>query len=165
MNNRALEYGLSGNKTFDVIAGADIHDFSRQILKNGIYVLTTSQTEQLEELAEDVVWAKASDLKLKKESDNWSYFMIDTSDLNAKKLNDSQKLFAVKVHGSLKDKYDSEQELPDYSENMNMLRKEGNIKKTKIWLPTQNYIKEYIKDGNVVARASRLGDFGYDSDF
>jgi hypothetical protein len=158
MNNDTLEYGLSGRQTFDAIAGADIQDFAAKILKNGVYRLTSSQTEQLEELAADIVWAKADDLGLQGDTDEWSYFLIDTSDLNAERLNDSQRLFAVKTHGSLDSKYDPKQQTHDYGETMKMLQRR--ISQTRLWLPTQNHIKAYVKDGNVVARASRL--YGFD---
>jgi len=164
--NNNLEYGLSGRQTFDAIAGADIDGFTNQILDNGVYVLTPQQIIQLKgDLSVDIVWAKASDLKLQKETDEWSYFLIDTSDLNAEKLNDSQRPFAVKAHGSLESKYDSEQELPDYGVNMNMLRTAGSIKQTKLWLPTPTHIETYLEEGAVVARASWLFDFDYGSSF
>jgi len=152
-----LEYGLSGRQTFDTIAGVDIQDFSTQILKNGVYVLTQSQTEQLEELAGDIVWAKADGLGLKRKNDAWSYFLIDTSDLNGKNLNQDQRPFSAKVYGSLDSKYDFKQESPDYGEAMKMLS--GKISKTTIWLPNQDHIKKYVKNGDVVARASGLDSF------
>ncbi len=158
IHNRCLEYGLGGRQSFDTIAGADIGEFTRQIINNWVYELTSSQVDQIGNL--DIFWAKASDLKLKKQNDSWSYFLIDTSDLNAEKLNDSQRPFAVKAHGSLELKYDPEQELFDYGENMNILRNEGEINETRIWLPTPNHIKGYIKKGGVVARVSRLDYFG-----
>ncbi len=165
IHDKCLEYGLGGRQSFDTIAGADIGEFTRQIFKNRIYELTPSQVDRLESLG--VFWVKASDLKLKKHNffNNWSYFLIDTSDVTAEKLNDSQRFFAVKAHGSLVLKYDSKQELPDYGENMNMLREEGEINKTGIWLPTPDHIKGYIKEGGVVARVSGLGDFGVTSNF
>lgn len=159
-----LEYGLSGRQTFDTIAGADIQDFAAQILKNGVYRLTSSQTKQLEGLAEDIVWTKADDLELQRDTDEWSYFLIDTSDLNAGRLNDAQTIFATKAHGSLDSKYDPKQDSPDYGETMKMLKRK--IGKTRLWLPTQDHIKAYIEDGgDVVARASRLCDFDDLSDF
>lgn len=163
MNGRALEYGLSGRQTFDAIAGADIQDFSRQILKNGVYLLTPSKTEQLEKLAEDIVWVKASHLRLQKEDDAWSYFLVNTSDINAEKLNEAQRAFAAKAHGSLDSKYDSGQESHDYGETMKMLS--GRISQTKFWLPKPNHIKKHIPKGKIVARAGRLFSFGSNSYF
>jgi len=163
MNDGILEYGLSGRKTFDAIAGADIQDFTAQILENGVFRLTQSQKNQLEESSSDIVWAKADELGLKKDNDEWSYFPIRTSDLNAEKLNASQRLFAAKAHGSMDSKYGPEQKLSDYGKTMEMLR--PMISQTRIWLPTQNHITKYVKEGDTVARASWLGSFGSDSVF
>jgi len=154
-----LEYGLSGRQTFDSIAGEDIDDFTKQILQTGAYNLTPQQEKQLEDLTADIVWAKAADLALTKENDEWSYFIIDTSDAAAAKLNDEQRRFAVKVHGSSESKFDPKQSLPDYAENMNMLLKEGKIKQTRLWLPNPNHIKSYLNNKCVVARACWLGNF------
>lgn len=160
----SLEYGLGGRQAFDAVAGEDIVEFTRQILEKGAYTLSENQKEQLEALALDIAWQKADDLGLVKEDDEWSYFLINTSDINGSKLKNAQKPFAVKVHGSMKTKYDSKQKLPDYAENMIMLRKEGKIEQTRIYLPTQAHIERYIPENGVVARASRLYFFGI-SDF
>ncbi len=169
IHNRCLEYGLGGMHSFDDIAGADIGEFTKQILNKGGYKLTSSQVDQLESLDEpeslDVFWVKASDLKLKKDrNDTWSYILIDTSDVTASKLNDSQRFFAVKAHGSL-ELEDVGQELPDYEKNMNMLREEGKINETRIWLPTPDHIEDYIEEMGVVARACRILDFRHCSVF
>ena len=158
-----LEYGLSGRQAFDAIAGENIGEFTGQIIQNGVYRLTEPQAKKLEGLTADIVWAKATDLDLERVNDEWSYFIIDTSDVTAKKLNAAQRLFAVKVHGSMETKYDPTQKLPDYGENMNMLQ--GRIQKTRLWLPTSRHIESYLKEGEVVARASGLGDFVSDSYF
>ncbi len=159
IQNGNLEYGLSGRQTFDAIAGEDIGKFTRQIVGDGVYRLDEQQIKQLEGLDANIVWAKAEDLDLKKQSDEGSYLLIDTSDIKAEKLNDAQKPFAVKVHGSMESKYYPEQKLPDYGENMNMLAEDGGIRQTRLWLPTPSHIGGYLKEGGVVARASRLSSF------
>ena len=159
----SLEYGLSGRQAFDDIAGKNINKFTRQILQKGAYRLTKPQVRKLENLAADIVWAKAADLNLVCNSEEWSYFLIDTSDITAGSLNDAQKPFAAKAYGSMETKYTPEQKLSDYGENMSMLKREGKINKTRLFLPTPAYIEGYLGDGVVVALASGLGDFGLDS--
>lgn len=163
-----LEYGLSGRKAFDEIAGENIDEFTSQILKEGAYTLTGQQNKQLDELAEDIVWAKAEDLSLIKRNkfdDKWDCFLIDPSDVNADRLTKDQKRFAVKVHGSMEAKYDPAQNLSDYGENMNMLRKEY-IKETILSLPTLDHIKQHLKkDGMTVGGASCIYNFEGNSDF
>lgn len=63
-----LEYGLSGRKTFDAIAGANIDDFTAQILKNGVYRISPEQIKLIEE-AKDIIFVKADSLKLEREND------------------------------------------------------------------------------------------------
>lgn len=79
--------------------------------------------------------------------------------MKAKKLNKYQRIFASKVHGSLNSKHDKKQKLSDYGETMKMLQ--PTISRTKIWLPTQDHIIQYVKDGIIVARASWL--YGFDN--
>ncbi|MBI2047399.1 hypothetical protein HYT26_04540 [Candidatus Pacearchaeota archaeon] len=156
-----FEYGLGGRKVFDAIAGENIDEFTRQILKKGAYTLSEPQKKQLEDLAEEIVWVKAAGLGLTREDDELSYFFIDTADINAINLNKNQKRFAAKVHGSIETRYDIEQELSDYGETLRMLSKEGEygIEETKLWLPAPAYIKCHLRNGAVVAQASRLYDF------
>ncbi len=164
MNGGDLEYGLGGRQAFDAIAGENIDEFVRQIHPNGgYYKLTTPQMEKLESLAADIVWAKAADLDLNKENSEWSYFLIDTQDTAADKLTPSQKSLAAKAHGSMEAKSFPEQKLSDYGETMEMLDKQGDIRQTRLWLPTPVHIDKYLTDGAVVARAAGLYGFGSDS--
>lgn len=156
-----LEYGLSGRHAFDAIAGENIGEFTGQILQNGVYRLTELQVKKLDGLASDIVWAKAEDLGLKRENNEFGYFLIDTFDVAAEKLNAAQKLFAVKVHGSMETKYNPAQELPDYGENMkNMIMLQGSGC-TRLWLPTSEHIANYLQRGGVIARAFVLGGLVY----
>ena len=160
-----VEFGLSGRPGFDAIAGEDIDRFIGELLnaQGRVYNLTDPQIQLLPNLT-DIVWANASNLGLIKENDEWSYFLIDTSDSNAEKLSEAQRSFAAKAHGSLTAKYDSKQKLPDYGENMSVLS-DANIKQTRFWVPTPEYIMKYLQPGRVVARASRLDNFDSNSYF
>jgi len=153
---RSLEYGLSGGLTFHEIAGRDIDAFTRQIISQGFYTLPPEQQERLEALASDIVWARADDLHLTRETDQWSYFTIPTSDMQAKGLPPAQRRIAVKAYGSLESKTAPDQALPDYGESMDMLQK-AQIPKTRVWLPTTDHMSAQIPEGKVIARASRLG--------
>ena len=159
-----LVYGLSGAATFNHIAGADIDEFTKQIRENGVYALTEDQIKYGEN-AKDIVWAEANQLKLKEDENthDWSYFIINTQN---PALNPPQQLFATKVHGSMKEKYNPQQKNSDFHENMSMLSKR--ISETKIWLPTPEHIMQYLKKapkGAIVARASWLNSFSNNSYF
>ncbi|MFH1052951.1 MAG: hypothetical protein V1740_00905 [Candidatus Woesearchaeota archaeon] len=160
-----LEYGLGGRQAFDSVAGADIDRFSGEILKSEghVYTLTESQLQLLSGF--DIDWALASELGLIRKNDEWSYVPVNTSDVRAERLSDVVRPFAVKAHGSLTAKYDPKQEFPDYGENMNMLREDGEVERTRLWFPTETHIERFIPEGGVVARASRLLNFLDDSSF
>ncbi len=130
MNDKGLEYGLSGRQAFDALAGENIDEFVRQILRHGVYKFTVPQIEKLESLAADIVWAQAAELNLKRENSEWSYFLINTLDTAASNLTTSQKSLAAKAHGSMEAKHFPEQELSDYGETMKMLDKQGGIRQT-----------------------------------
>lgn len=158
--SKEIEFGISGRRGFDVIAGDNIDSFCDEVLKrkDSFYELTPEQISFLPDLENDITWAKSSDLDLyyfKK----GSFFTIYTNDLLARTLNEKQRLFAEKVYGSFTNKQDPKQDISDYGENLCMILKKD-IPRINILLPylKTNIIKN-IDSKTVFARPSILGGF------
>ena len=160
-----LEYELSGRDAFDGIAGQNIGEYVEQVFSPGFYKLTPEQIGALPNFA-DIEWVDPSKLNLQTSprdpewSDKWSFVEVDTSDYFAVKLNDDQRRVAQKTFGSMERKQEQGREYTDFGENMNMLKA---ARKTvaRIFFPNPNYVKESIKEGEVVARGFGLTEFSY----
>ncbi len=160
-----LEYGLSGREAFDGIAGQNIGEFSRQLINSGFYRLTPEQTRALPNFT-GIEWVDPSKLNLQSVPGNtqWSFFEINTSDYFAEKLNSDQRRVAQKPYGAMGRKQEGGREYTDFGENMKMLKEAGKTT-TGVYFPTPNYVEGSIKEGVVVARASRLLGFDVVSRF
>lgn len=145
------EVGITGRTVFKNIAGENIDNFCNQILnrKGNFYKLTPKEISSLPYMGLDINWAKSSDLNLY-DDEGTSIFSIYTYDRKAKNLNPAEKLIVQKVFGSLNKKYDPEQKLSDYEENMKMLNDAG-IGETFIFFPSLTDIVNHFETEEVVA--------------
>jgi len=131
----------------------NLEEATNQLLQTRNYVIWNQEDIEKVVSAEDTLTVKLSDLIFKDSSGEWSYFEIDTAKYN-KKLNKSQSLVAERVYGQGQ----------DFANNMQMLREAG-ISKTRVYVLSQKYVKEHVKEGSAVARVSWLGSFGFISNF
>ena len=129
----------------------NIEKATEQLIRNGNYIPEKGDIEAVVN-AESTLRVKISDLELKRQSDEYSYFEIDTS--NYGKLNDVQRVFAERVYGQGK----------DFGKAMKIFKKAG-ISTTRIYVLNSDYVKDNAEEDSAVARACWLNHFSSDSNF
>jgi len=87
-----------------------------------------------------------SDLDLREENDERCYFEIDTGGYDT--LNPAQRALAERIYGTGE----------DFRLNMRVLREEGKVTATKIYVLNPGYIKKHA-GGGALGRVSWLDDF------
>lgn len=118
-----------------------------QLLGAGNYIPSQEDTAAAIS-SPDTLKIVLSELGLQKHSDEFSYFEINTG--KPDKLNPVQRKMAERVYGQGN----------DFSLNTDMLKGEGNISSTKIYVLDPEYVKQHAKDGNAISRACGLHLFG-----
>lgn len=95
---------------------------------------------------------KLSDLELEGCNNELKYFTIDTKDYDS--LNEVQRQFAERVYG----------QGDDFVSAMKMLKDEGKTT-VRIYVLNPDYVKDHVKPGGGIVRASGVSSFENDSDF
>ncbi len=147
-----VSFSLGDDVAFESVIGSEnIGQFCNDLLEEGDHTLSDSQVKKLSELdKKHVVKVKYNDLRLNEHHSQLSYLEINTTNFDS--LNDSEKALVNMVHGN------------DYKKKMEMLSDSG-IKTTKIYMLSENYVKNNVKKGSSIARACWLGSFYYISYF
>jgi len=136
---------------------ANVDEATRQLIRDNNYVVSGDDLEAVVN-AGSVLSVKASDLQLTKGNDEYSYFEVETGNLEgAYGLNDAQRLVAERAYGESDKVFDA---------TMKMLSDAG-ISKTKVYVPNPDYVKSNLEDteGSGLVRACRLDDFISNSSF
>ena len=144
----------------------NIGEAAKQLLENQNYKPTPSEIQAVHDSvqARHTLKVKLSDLSLTVDNDEWCHFSIDTA--NWQNMNDTQKLFAERVYGSMKEREDpqTKKKASDFAEYMEELRKAGKTT-TNVYVLNPTYVKSHVPEGGALVRACWLDGFGYDSDF
>lgn len=129
----------------------NIEDATEQLLKSNNYRPGTDDIKAVID-SEKTIRIKLSDLDLKKHSDEFSFFKINTSDYGT--LNQTQRALAERVYG----------QGDDFIKNMEMLAQAGK-KSTRVYVLNPEYVKANVKGDNAIARACWLDIFDGSSNF
>lgn len=131
----------------------NIKEATDQLIQNHNYIPKQEDLEAAINSA-NTLRIKLSDLKLKRENNEYSYFEINAKKYN--ELNEVQRAFAERVFG----------EEDKFKEYMKILNDEGK-ETTRIYVLNPDYVKDKIKENKAeaLARACRLIGFGGNSDF
>lgn len=132
----------------------DIDNATKQLSKDNNYFVNNKSDIESVINSDTTLKIALSDLKLEGNDSEWRYFSIDTK--NYDKLNDTQRVFAERVHG----------EGEAFKNTMKMLSDSG-IKTTRMYVLNPDYVKKKLKDSNAegIARVSALDGFSNSSDF
>jgi hypothetical protein len=127
---------------------ANIEQAALQIKATGNYVPTKKDEAQVVRSARtgSTLRVALSDLGLRDENDERCYFEIDTSDYDT--LNPAQRALAERIYGRG----------DDFRLNMKVLKEEGKVAVTKIYVLNPKYIEEHARAG-AIGRVSWLDDF------
>ena len=142
--------GRENNLIFEYIEEA-----TRQIIRNINYVPEQEDIARVVASVEsgETLRIKLSDLGLKRENSEWSYFEIDTAEYD-ETLNPEQRKVAERFYG----------QGDDFVKNMKMLKEEG-ISKTRVNILNLDYVENHVEEDGAVARACWLSCFGDSSGF
>ena len=135
----------------DNLVFRNIDAASKQILESGNYIPSVEDAQEVMK-SSTTLMVKLSDLELKKQDDEFSYFDVSTTKYD--KLNPSQKAFAERIYGSG----------DDFIRYMTALQEDGKAS-TRVWVLNPNYVKKKVGQDKVLCRASALLDFSYYSLF
>ena len=102
----------------------------------------------------DTVLIALPTLRLSKHDAEFSYLPIATTPSKYNKLNKEERKFAERVYG----------QGDDFTKNMKMLKEEGKISETRIWVLNPDYVQKHAAEG-AIARASWLDLFDGSSHF
>lgn len=127
---------------------ANIEDAARQIKATGNYTPAKKDEAKVVRSAKTgkTLRVLLSDLDLREENDERCYFEMDTGCYES--LNPSQRALAEKIYGRGK----------DFQLNMRVLREEGKVAVTKIYVLNPEYIRKHAGSG-AIGRVSWLDDF------
>ncbi len=138
----------------------NIEEATTQLLNTQNYKPSQSEIESVVNSVDtgETARFKLSDLGLKKFDNEFSYFEIDTE--NYDELNAAQRQFAEMVYGSGK----------DFEAIMDILKtslrtSKQEIKKTKIYVLTPDYVQDKTEGNSGIVRACGLMSFGDSSHF
>lgn len=127
---------------------ANIEKAARQIKATGNFVPARKDEAKVVSSAKtgNTLRVALSDLGLREENDERCYFDVDTAGYD--NLNPSQRALAERIYGKGK----------DFRLNMHVLREEGKVLVTKIYVLNPRYIKDHAHAG-AIGRVSWLDDF------
>ncbi len=133
---------------------ANIVEATEQLQKNKNYKLRKEDITEVIDSVEsgNTLKIKLSDLELKGNKNEWSYFEISVTDYDS--LNPTQRAFAEKVYG----------QGDDFEKNIKMFRDAG-LTAPRIYVLNPEYIKKHIEQDNAILRASSISYFRYQSNF
>ena len=131
----------------------NIDEAYRQLTGQGDYFPDTEAAQTSLEHKDSVV-VNLEGLKLVKDNDQYGHFVVDPKAVN--KLNSEQRKAAQRIYGP-----DEE----NFGQNMEMFAEAGKTPYVFVLMP--DYVQSTLRsnDKEFVGRASRLGDFDYNSNF
>jgi len=151
-----LLFGMGGNSAFTAVFGRNTAQVCQELIDTGYIHLSPEQRNLMLRLEKsgEVIFVDPKDMKLKGQEDEYREFPIRTESYG-KDVTVARMPFVQAGYGS----GDMLRQV------MDNLQRKVRIEETKVFMMSPDHAAEAVKDGEMVAQASRLDNFGEESYF